>query len=293
MRRCFKYHLPAGVRCHRPLRHGGGQRAETVQEIRQVQHAVGRDDQERRREAAEDGERVPDPGLERHPDNPGHDERQEDRHPGGVLRARGKSRRGAGPRKRAQRPPFFGPEGQQERQRHEERRRDVGQDVVRFPDVNRQRRQDSRCQQPLLHAPPAPGQVDHVDGGGAERGGQRPSPQVEVVIGDLRQRGPGAGRRAREEPRDDYAGLEVEIESRVVEEVRMEVAGFHHRQRPHHDLRFVHAERRRQAAAKVPESQRGRGRHDEDDRDGPVPGLAGLDRLVLGHLGPSLSVRLF
>ena len=166
-----------------------------------------------------------------------------------VLRGRGESRGGAGPGKAGGALAFVRGQRQQERQRDEERDRHVGQHVVRLADVERHDRHQAGGERRVPRAPAHADAVDEQDRERAKGGRDGASPEVEVRVSDLIERAPLAERRAGQEAQDGDAELHVEVEARVVEEMRVEVAGPHHLDDAGHDLGLVDADVERDARA--------------------------------------------
>ena len=250
-----------------------------VEERREIEQGVRRGQQERDAGRRREDQGPDEPrrlGARRHPEG---DERQEQGEPAGVLGGRGESGGGSGPGKIDRALPFVRAQGQQQRQRDEERHGDVREHEVRLADVQRHHRHQAGGQRRAARAPAHPDPVDQQHGERAEEGGERARPQIEVRRRDLLERRPIAFVRAGNEAQTGDAGLQVDIEARVVEEMRVEIARLHHPDGAIHDLGFVDPDVERDAGPDPDEAQRrgegddGRQRH---DRRAHIAGFAPL-----------------
>ncbi len=191
-------------------------------------------------------------GSERHPDS---DERHDDDEGAGVFGGRRKACGGARPGKARRALPLVRAERQQEREGDEEGDRHVRQHVVRLPDVERHDRHQSRGECRVTGAPTHADPVDEHNRERPEDGRDRPPPEVEIWCLDLVERVPLAPRGAGQEAEHGDPELHVEVESRVVEEVRVEITGPHHLDDAGHDFRFVDADVEGDAGAERHEAQ--------------------------------------
>ena len=117
---------------------------------------------------------------------------------------------------------------QQQRQRDEKGLGDVGQHVVRLAHVQRHHGHEAGGERRVSRSPAHPDAVDKKNGQRAEERGDGASPEIEVPDVDLIERRPVAEGGANQKPDDRDAQLQVEVEARVVEEVRVEIPGPHH-----------------------------------------------------------------
>jgi hypothetical protein len=148
----------------------------------------------------------------------------------------------AGPRDGRRRFDLARAQREHEAERDEERHRNIRQHEMRFANVQRHHRQETRGERRVARPPAHAREVEEIDGCRAEQGGDGAPPQVEVARSDLVERGPLTRGRAGDETRDRDEQLDVDVEAGIIEEVGVEVAGPHHPHGPVHQFRLVDAD---------------------------------------------------
>ena len=238
-----------------------------VEERRQIQERVRSGHEECSCRGPDDRERGHEPrrfGAEGHPHG---DERADDHEPTGVLGGGGQPRSCAGPGETGRAFPFVRDDREEQGERDEERRRHVRQDVVRLADVERHDRHEAGRERGVPGAPPHADAVDEQHRQRPEERGDRASPEIEIRRVDLVEGAPIAPRRTDQEAEDRHAQLYVEVESGVVEEMRIEVPGAQHLHDAGHDLGLVDADVERDAGAERHEAQKSGDCKDERQRE--------------------------